>query len=208
MPGVYTCRLQSRAPRDLRRHYLQSPGTRSSSRLVEQVGDGGDAWLDGPLADLAEPQDELRWPGRPARPEAAHPVQADPPLARGRSHGPLVGTGRQVRDGVEPRGKPGQPDAGGMPGEDGDEPGAPAGVERSHPAKVAIVAARLEQGREHELIQGRRATVADPLLLRDTGGQRVRREDPAEPYRRGERLAGRADGEDAVRGQSLDRKSV
>src|SRR5262249_52991082 len=121
---------------------------------VDQVGDGGDARLDGPLAYLAEPQHELRGPGRPGRAELAHPVQADPPLARGRTPRLPVRAGRQVRDGMETRGKPGQPDAGGVPGEDGDELGPAAAVGRPHPAEVAVVPPRFEQGRQHQLIQG------------------------------------------------------
>src|SRR6266700_4806612 len=68
---------------------------------VEQVGDGGDAQLDGALAHLAEAKHELRGPGHLGRPEIAHPVQADSPLARGHHHSLFVRGGRQVCDGME-----------------------------------------------------------------------------------------------------------
>ena len=54
-----------------------------------------------------------------------------------------------------------------MPGKGVDEHGAAAGVDRPHPAQVAVVPAGLEQGGQRELIQGGRAAVAD-LLLRAT----------------------------------------
>src|SRR5439155_18419496 len=68
--------------------------TRPAARLVEQVGDGSDARLDGALADLAETKHELRGSGCLGCPEIAHPEQADSPLARGRPHPLLVRGGR------------------------------------------------------------------------------------------------------------------
>jgi EmrB/QacA subfamily drug resistance transporter len=121
---------------------------------AQQIGDRGDARLDRTVADLAESHDELRRRGRVRGPELAHAVQADQPLSGGRDHGQFVRGGRQVRDRVESRGQAGQPDARGMPGERGDEHAAAAGIDRPHPAQMTVVTAGLEQGGQHQLVEG------------------------------------------------------
>ena len=92
-----------------------------------------------------------------------------------------------------------------MLGERAGQRGAAGRVDSSHPAQVAVVPAGCEQGGQGELVQRAGAAVAHDLLVGDRWGQWRRGVDPAEADRRRQCLAGRAEQEDLVGGQSLQR---
>ena len=70
---------------------------------------------------------------------------------------------------------------------------------------MAVDLAAGEQPGERELLEHRRAFVVVGLLAQDRVGERRRDDEPARPQRRGERLADRAEVDDAVRRQALQR---
>jgi len=173
--------------------------------MFQQVGDGGDGRVDGPLGGVAEAHQQQRRGGRVGHAAVLlDPVQADAAVAGGRDHGRLPRLGRQLRDRVEPGREPGQPDTGRVPGERRHQGRPAGGVDGAHPPQVPVVAARGQQRRQRHLVKGARSAIAHLLLGRDRVGQAGRGEHPAEPDRRRQRLAGGADQEDAVRREALE----
>ena len=106
---------------------------------------------------------------------------------------------------MEAGGEAGEPRRRRVLGERGDERLALARVDAAHPPQVAVVAARLDQPRERELVQGGRAAVGEVLLVRDRVDQRGRADEPAEPQAGRERLADRADHHHAIGREPLQR---
>ena len=87
--------------------------------------------------------------------------------------------------------------------EGGDERVAPAAVDEPRAADVAVQRAALEQDGEPELREHRRAAVVGELLVLDRLGQRRRRDEPADPQRRRDRLRDRAHVGHALRVEAL-----
>jgi hypothetical protein len=84
-----------------------------------------------------------------------------------------------------------------------DRRGAPPRILTTHPTQVSVVASRPQQRGQRQLVQAGGAAVGEHLRLGDRAGQRRRGDDPAKPDRGRQRLAHRAEGEDPVRGDSL-----
>src|SRR5690242_11864590 len=80
---------------------------------------------------------------------------------------------------------------------------APGAVEVARAPEVAVEAAGLDEEREGLLVQPGGPATAELLLLGQGVQQTVRRQDPADPDGRGERLADRPQGDDPFGGQAL-----
>ena len=103
------------------------------------------------------------------------------------------------------RREPGQPQCGEPLGHGGDERLATTLVGRAHPAQVPVVATRLHQPRERQLVESRRAPTGQRLGLDEIVHQVRRREHPADSDARRERLADRPQRDHAVGRQALER---
>ncbi len=66
-------------------------------------------------------------------------------------------------------------------GEHLNERVATSGIRIAHLAQVPVIAARLDQRRERELLERRRPAVAEPLVLDPRLKQGARTDDPPEP---------------------------
>jgi len=179
--------------------------SRSRAGAAEQVGDRGDAALYLALPQAAEAEYERRRRGLVAEAVVAHRIDAHGPLRRDRRDLLLVGTVGERHDRVEARRQAAQLDARRMACERVHQRLAAGGVDRSHAAQVAVVAAGLDQRRERKLVEHGESAIVVALLDRDRVRERGRADDPAEPQRRRERLADRSERRDAFRAQPLER---
>ena len=133
-------------------------------------------------------------------------VQADAEAAGPLGAGPLVGAVGQPGEHVQPGLGAADPDPGQVGAErlDQDVPLGP--VVPAHRAQVALERGLLDERRHRDLVQGRRGHAGDQQHVLDVVDQVRGRDEPGQPQRRGQRLAGRADERHQVRRQSLQRR--
>jgi hypothetical protein len=127
---------------------IRSAGPRfrlKKAGLPQQIADGGDALLYGPLGEVSEAEDKLRRPDGAVVAVGAHAVQTDGAGQGGGSHGFLIGVVGEAGDGVEPCRQAAYPGAGSVGGERADEGVTARCVNGAHPAEVPVEAARGEQ---------------------------------------------------------------
>lgn len=154
-----------------------------TSSLLEEVGDGGDAGFDGGFRGVSEAEDEARG-GRGRR--AVHPghaVEADAAPPGLPDQLVLVGACGQVENGMEARGEAGDAQRGGVGGEGGQQGLSAGGVLGAGPSQVPVVAARLDEREQRELVEGRAAAVGDALAARQRAEQPFGGDHPAEAQR-------------------------
>src|SRR4051794_15932242 len=135
---------------------------------------------------------------------AGQAADADPALREPGDGGLLARPGRQAQQQVQARGDPLDAAVRQPLGEQRDEPVAARAVLAPGAAQVAVELAGGQQAGVRALRDGPAAGVDRPALARPRLGELGRREHPAEPQRRRERLGGGADVHDAVGREPLE----
>ena len=116
-----------------------------------------------------------------------------------------LGSGRELEDGLQPGRQAGEPDAGRPLGQGGDELVAAAAVAQPHRPHLAVVGARGDEFGQGQLVQRARHPVGVPLGRGDLRDEVGRRHHPGEPQAGGQRLAHRAEVDDPLRVEALER---
>ena len=125
--------------------------------------------------------------------------------ARPRCGSPVGRRSCRVNGHVEPGGDAVHDSVGEGLGEGVDERSSTGVVSGSHAAQVPVEFTVGEEVSEGELVDASRSVVGEQLLVADRFEQYGWHDEPAEPQRRGERLAGRAGVDDSVRLETLQR---
>src|SRR5262245_47736483 len=136
-------------------------------------------------------------------PVVAHSVEPDRALAGGGDDPAFVDGLRQMCYGMKTRGQAGEPYLRSMMRERFEEHAAALSVYGSHTAQVPVETTRLDQLRQHELVEAGCAPIAAQLLLGNSVRQCRRAENPAEADGRRQRLADRAQRRHSVRPEAL-----